>query len=62
MLINTKEETSEFYTKVVDKVTRVCKSFDDRSNPFMWVSRWTPGTFMKPHYDRSMTYLLHFFI
>ena len=52
--LNTKEETSEFYTKVVDKVTRVCKSFDDRANPdYVGVIRWSPGTFMKPHYDSS---------
>ena len=52
--LNTKEETSEFYTKVVDKVTRVCKSFDDRANPdYVGVIRWSPGTFMKPHYDKS---------
>ena len=52
--LDTKEETSEFYTKVVDKVTRVCKSFDDRANPdYVGVIRWTPGTFMKPHYDSS---------
>jgi len=31
--LNTKEETSEFYTKVVDKVTCVCKSLYDRMNP-----------------------------
>ena len=30
------------------------KSFDDRSNPdYVGVIRWTPGTFMKPHYDSS---------
>jgi len=52
--IDMKGETSEFYTKVVDKVTRVCKSFDDRANPdYVGVIRWSPGTFMKPHYDSS---------
>ena len=49
--LNTKEETSEFYTKVVDKVTRVCKSFDDRANPdYVGVIRWSPGTFMTVSY------------
>ena len=31
--LDTTGETSEFYTRVVDKVTRVCRSFDDRANP-----------------------------
>ena len=52
--IDMKGETDDFYTNVVNRVTRICKLFDDRSNPdYVGVIRWTPGTFMKPHYDNS---------
>ena len=40
--------------KVVDKVTTICKSFDDRANlDYVGVVRWPIGTFMNPHYDNS---------
>ena len=52
--IDMKGETDDFYTNVVNRVTRICKLFDDRANPdYVGVIRWTPGTFMKPHYDNS---------
>ena len=52
--IDMKGETDDLYTNVVNRVTRICKLFDDRANPdYVGVIRWTPGTFMKPHYDNS---------
>ena len=51
---NKKEEKSDFFKHVVDKVTTVCKSFDDRANlDYVGVVRWPVGTFMNPHYDNS---------
>ena len=38
--------------KVVDKVTNLCKTFDDRVIvDYAGVVRWPVGTFMKPHVD-----------
>tara|TARA_E500000331_G_scaffold130659_1_gene127899 strand:- start:1215 stop:1808 length:594 start_codon:yes stop_codon:yes gene_type:complete len=52
--IDMKGNTDELYNNVVHKVTRICKLFDDRANPdYVGVIKWTPGTFMKPHYDSS---------
>ena len=52
--IDMKGETDDFYNNVVNRVTRICKLFDDRANPdYVGVIRWKPGTFMKPHYDSS---------
>ena len=52
--INMKEEKADFFMKVVDKVTTICKSFDDRANlDYVGVVRWPIGTFMNPHYDNS---------
>tara|TARA_Y100000593_G_scaffold30189_1_gene59835 strand:+ start:233 stop:826 length:594 start_codon:yes stop_codon:yes gene_type:complete len=52
--IDMKGETDDLYTSVVNRVTRICKLFDDRANPdYVGVIKWTPGTFMKPHYDSS---------
>ena len=52
--IDMKGNTDELYNNVVHKVTRICKLFDDISNPdYVGVIKWTPGTFMKPHYDSS---------
>jgi len=52
--IDMKGETDDLYTGVVNRVTRICKLFDDRANPdYVGVIKWTPGTFMKPHYDSS---------
>jgi len=52
--IDMKGEADDFYNNVVNRVTRICKLFDDRANPdYVGVIRWTPGTFMKPHYDSS---------
>ena len=52
--VDTKEETVDFYTTVVKKVTRICKLFDDRANPdYVGIIKWSPGTYMKPHYDSS---------
>ena len=39
---------------VVDKVTNLCKTFDDRVLiDYAAVVRWPEGTFMKPHIDPS---------
>ena len=39
---------------VVDKVTNLCKTFDDRVLiDYAAVVRWPVGTFMKPHIDPS---------
>ena len=39
---------------VVDKVTNLCKTFDDRvAIDYAAVVRWPEGTFMKPHIDPS---------
>ena len=39
---------------VVNKVTNLCKSFDDRVLlDYAGIVRWPPGTFMKPHTDPS---------
>ena len=39
---------------VVNKVTNICKSFDDRVLlDYAGIVRWPPGTFMKPHTDPS---------
>ena len=52
--INMKEEKADFFRQVVDKVTTICKSFDDRANlDYVGVVRWPIGTFMNPHYDNS---------
>ena len=52
--INMKLEKAEFFRQVVDKVTNVCKYFDDRANlDYVGVVRWPIGTFMNPHYDNS---------
>ena len=52
--IDMKGESDDLLTTVVNRVTRICKLFDDRANlDYVGVIRWTPGTFMKPHYDNS---------
>ena len=44
---------------VVDKVTDLCKTFDDRVIiDYASVVRWPEGTFMKPHIDPSRPCLL----
>ena len=51
---NKKEEKADFFRQVVDKVTTVCKSLDDRANlDYVGVARWPVGTFKEPHYDDS---------
>jgi len=51
---NQKENKENFFKQVVDKVTSVCKSFDERSNlDYVGVARWPVGTFKEPHYDDS---------
>ena len=51
---NKKEEKSDFFRQIVDKVTTVCKSFDERANlDYVGVARWPVGTFKNPHYDDS---------
>ena len=51
---NKKEDKSDFFRQVVDKVTTVCKSLDDRANlDYVGVARWPVGTFKNPHYDDS---------
>ena len=38
---NQKENKEDFFRQVVDKVTAVCKSFDERSNlDYVGVARW----------------------
>ncbi len=52
--ISMKEEKSDFFRVVVDKVNTICKSFDKRANlDYVGVVRWPIGTFMNPHYDNS---------
>ena len=51
---NKKKEREDFFRQVVDKVTTVCKSLDDRANlDYAGVARWPVGTFKEPHYDDS---------
>ena len=51
---NQKENKEDFFRQVVDKVTAVCKSFDERANlDYVGVARWPVGTFMKPHFDTN---------
>ena len=51
---NKKEDKADFFRQVVDKVTTVCKSFDERANlDYVGVARWPVGTFKDSHYDDS---------